>query len=70
MGLYRVIINFIVDKEGNLSNISAENDPGYGTKEEALRVFDKSPNWEPAIQFNKPVSYRAKQQITFRVTKE
>jgi len=70
VGLYRVIINFTVDKEGNLSNISAENDPGYGTKEEALRVFDKSPNWEPAIQYNKPVSYRAKQQIAFRVTKE
>ena len=37
------------------------------SKEEAIRVIQKGPSWIPAIQLNKPVSYRARQQITFVV---
>ena len=66
-GKYTVTIGFIVDKEGNVSDVYSENDPGYGCKEEAIRVIQKGPSWIPAIQLNKPVSYRARQQITFVV---
>jgi protein TonB len=40
-GRYTVVLSFIVDKSGNISEINAENDPGYGTKEEAMRVLKK-----------------------------
>jgi len=45
------------------------NDPGYGTAEEAVRVIKNSPSWIPAVQNNKNVNYRQKQNITFQVSK-
>jgi antitoxin component YwqK of YwqJK toxin-antitoxin module len=70
VGKYAVIVTFIIDKEGRVSNVEAENDPGYGTKEEALRVIAKGPKWEPAIQYNQTVIYRHRQTITFVVSEE
>ena len=67
---YTVIVTFIVDKDGKVSDVKAENDPGYGTKEEAIRVIKKGPNWIPANQNGKLVVYRHKQAITFRVTEQ
>ena len=40
-GRYIVLVSFIVDKEGNLSELKAENDPGFGTKEEALKIIKR-----------------------------
>lgn len=68
--VYTVIVTFIVDKEGKVSDVKAENDPGYGTKEEAIRVIKKGPNWIPANQNGKTVVYRHKQAITFKVTEQ
>lgn len=65
-----MIVTFIVDKDGKVSDVKAENDPGYGTKEEAIRVIKKGPNWIPANQNGKLVVYRHKQAITFRVTEQ
>jgi len=67
-GKYTVILKFSVDEEGNLSNIIAENDPGFGTKEEAIRVLSKSPKWKPATQNGKAIKYNHKQSITFLVS--
>lgn len=64
---YSVIVSFIVNKEGVISDVRAENDPGYGTKAEAIRVIQKGPRWTPAIQNGRNVIYRQKQKITFRV---
>lgn len=69
-GKYTVNLSFIIDKEGKLSEIKAENNPGYGTAEEAVRVMKLSPNWEPAKQNGKPVTYKHKQSITYFVTDE
>ena len=67
MGKYTVAISFRVDEKGNLSDIIAENNPGYGTAEEAVRVIKKSGSWKPAIQNGRTVAFRAKQTITFVV---
>lgn len=67
---YSVIISFIVNKDGIISDVRAENDPGYGTKAEAIRVIQKSTRWTPAIQNGRNVIYRQKQKITFRVSDE
>jgi protein TonB len=64
---YSVIVSFIVNKDGVISDVRAENDPGYGTKAEAIRVIQKGPRWTPAIQNGRNVIYRQKQKITFRV---
>lgn len=66
-GSYTVIVSFLVDKGGNISEVKAENDPGYGTAQEAVRVIRRGPKWEPAEQNGRNVIYRQRQSITFRV---
>ncbi len=66
-GRYTVIISFVVDKQGNLSEIKAENNPGFGSAEEAIRVIKKGPKWIPAEQNGRNVIYRQRQAITFVV---
>lgn len=67
-GNYTVRVQFIVDKDGNVSQVQALNDPKYGTAEEAVRVIKKGPKWKPAIQNGRKVIYQAVQSITFQVT--
>lgn len=69
-GKYTVYVTFIVDKTGVISDVQAENDPGYGTKDEAIKVIKKGPNWKPAVQNGRNVIYRHKQGITFIVSGE
>jgi protein TonB len=69
-GKYTVVVSFIVDKNGGISEVQAENDPGYGTKEEAVRVIKKGPSWKAAVQNGRNVIYRHKQSITFQVSEE
>jgi len=64
---YTVVVSFLVDKNGNISEVKAENDPGYGTAEEAVRVIKKGPAWTPAVQNGRNVIYRQRQSITFQV---
>src|SRR4051794_9405596 len=66
-GAYTVVVSFLVDKDGNISEVKAENDPGFGTATEAVRVISRGPKWIPAVQNGRNVIYRQKQAITFRV---
>lgn len=67
-GRYTVIVSFVVDKDGSISEVTALNDPGFGTAEEAVRVIKKSRQWTPALQNGRNVTYRQKQSITFEVS--
>jgi protein TonB len=69
-GKYTVVVSFIVAKDGKISDVVAENDPGYGTKAEAVRVITRGPSWKPAVQNGRNVIYRHKQSITFMVSEE
>ncbi len=69
-GNYTVTVSFLVDKAGNISEVKALNDPGYGCATEAVRVIQKGPKWQPAIQNGRNVIYRQKQNITFQVTEQ
>ncbi|CAN5641798.1 energy transducer TonB [soil metagenome] len=67
-GRYTVNVSFIVDKDGNVSEIKALSDPGYGIADEAVKVIKRSKQWIPAIQNGRNVTYRQKQSITFVVS--
>lgn len=69
-GDYQVVVSFLVDKNGNVTEVKAETDPGYGTAAEAVRVIQRSGKWVPAIQNGRNVIYRQKQAITFRVNEQ
>src|SRR5258705_7469557 len=49
-GRYSVVIQFVVDREGNVSDIQPLTSHGYGLEAEAVRVLKKAAKWEPAIQ--------------------
>lgn len=68
IGRYSVIVSFVVDREGNVTDVRAENDPGYGTREEAIRVIKNGPKWIPASQNGINVIYRHRQAIVFGVS--
>jgi periplasmic protein TonB len=46
----RVILTFVVEKDGSLTNITAVRDPGNGLGEEAIRVLKLAPHWKPGVQ--------------------
>ena len=52
----RVIVFFIIEKDGTLSNIKVANDPGFGIGAEAIRVLKAiKTKWEPGYMGNQPV---------------
>lgn len=51
----KVIVSFVVEKDGSLTDVKVLKDIGYGTGAEALRVLRKSPRWTPAEQNGKKV---------------
>jgi protein TonB len=62
-----VRVQFVIDREGNISEVHALNDLGYGLAEEAIRIIKKGPKWKPAEQNGRKVIYRHIQAITFRL---
>ncbi len=69
-GTYMVVVLFIVDKSGKISNVKAETNHGYGMEKEVVRVIKKGPNWTPALQNGKIVKAYRRQPITFVVSEE
>ena len=61
-----VVIQFIVAKDGTLSDIQAISGPEL-LKAAALDVFKYSPRWKPAIQDGKKVKSYKKQPIVFKL---
>ena len=49
-GKYEVTAKFIVSKDGTLSDIICENDPGFGICEDVVKFLKKSPKWTPAVK--------------------
>ncbi len=66
-GQYAVKVNFEIDQDGKVINVKALNDPGYGTAEEAMRIFESSPKWTPANQNGVNVRYAQTQEVVFVV---
>lgn len=66
-GRYTVYIQFIVDKEGNVSDMKPLTAHGFGMEQEAIRVLRKATKWKPANQNGRAVKAYRKQPITFVV---
>lgn len=43
----KVIVSFIIEKDGSIGDIKVIKDIGFGTAEEAIRVLQKCPKWIP-----------------------
>jgi protein TonB len=51
----RVFVNFVIDKEGNVTDVKVLRGIGGGCDEEAVRVVKNMPKWSPGKQRGKPV---------------
>jgi TonB-dependent SusC/RagA subfamily outer membrane receptor len=69
-GQYKVVLSFIVSNTGEVRNVEALNDPGYGTAAEAIRMIEKGPKWIPAEQNGNKVNYFVTQTIVFAISKD
>jgi len=69
-GVYRVVVQFVVDVDGNVSDIKALTNHGYGMEQEAIRVLKRATKWEAAYQNNTHVKAYRSQPITFQVEAE
>jgi protein TonB len=69
-GQYTVWVQFIVDKEGNISDVKALTNHGYGMEDEAVKTIKRGPKWVPAQQNGRQVKAYRKQPITFVVQSE
>ena len=66
-GVYTVIGQFIVNKDGSVSDVKALTHFGYGMEEQVINVLKKGPHWLPAIQNGKEVTAYHKIPVTFVV---
>jgi periplasmic protein TonB len=63
----KVFVQFVVDKDGSLSDIKVLKGIGAGCDEEAVRVLKESPKWNPGKQRGRPVRVRMSLPIFFKI---
>jgi len=61
----KVYIQFVVERDGSLTDIKIVRDPGSGTGDEAVRVLKLSPHWKPGVQNGKPVRVQFTLPVNF-----
>ena len=62
-----VVIKFVVEKDGKLSNIQVLQTPDKTLADAAVQVLQKSPKWKPGKQRNKPVRVTYTLPVSFRI---
>jgi periplasmic protein TonB len=63
----RVFVEFVVDKDGSITDVKAIKGIGAGCDEEAVRVVQAQPKWNPGKQRGRPVRVRMVLPIVFRM---
>ena len=63
----RVFINFVIEKDGSVSNVKVLRGIGGGCDEEAVRAVSSLPKWKPGIQKGKPVRVSYQIPILFKL---
>jgi TonB-dependent SusC/RagA subfamily outer membrane receptor len=69
-GTYTILVQFIVDKSGEIRSLKALTKHGHGMEEEVVRAIGKGPKWEPAKQNGHIVNAFHTQPVTFVITEE
>lgn len=64
----RVVVSFVVNPDGNLSNFEVLVSPSDNLAEEALRVVKSMPKWQPGKQRGKAVKVRVNLPVMFKLS--
>ena len=63
----RVIVNFVIEADGSVSNAKVLRGIGGGCDEEALRVVEAMPKWTPGKMQDKPVRVQFYLPVVFKL---
>ena len=63
----RVYVGFIVEPDGSLSDFKVLRGIGHGCDEEALRVAESMPKWQPGMQRGKAVRVQYLIPVNFKL---
>jgi len=66
----RVVVQFVCERDGSLTDIKVVRSIGDGCDEEAIRVVKNSPKWKPGIQNGRPVRVMYSVPINFTLSSE
>ncbi len=62
-----VVVSFVVEKDGSLSNIAIVRDIGGGCSEEVVRIVQSMPNWKPGTLDGQPVRAQFYLPVRFKL---
>lgn len=51
----QIIVSFVVEVDGSLTNIKVLRDLGFGSGDQAVRLLEKSKKWNPGVQNGRSV---------------
>ena len=63
----KVFVEFVIGKDGSITDVRAVKGIGAGCDEEAVRVIQGAPSWSPGKQRGKSVKQRMVLPITFKL---
>lgn len=63
----RVFVEFVINRDGSITDVRAIKGIGAGCDEEAVRVVESAPAWNPGKQRGKPVRQRYVVPIIFKL---
>ncbi|MBR8703663.1 energy transducer TonB [Porphyromonas levii] len=63
----RVMVSFVVEPDGSISNVQIARGVDSNLDKEAIRVVKQMPKWKPGMQTGKPVRARFTLPVQFRL---
>ena len=63
----RVLLSFVIEKDGSMSNIKILQTPDESLSNEAIRIMKLSPKWTPGMQRGQAVRVKYTLPIEFRL---
>lgn len=61
-----VAVRFIVNEDGKVSNVEVYSSTEPELNDAAVQIIKASPDWNPAIQYNRKVKSYHTQPLTFK----
>ena len=66
----RVFVQFVIEKDGSISNVKILRGIGGGCEEAAVEMIKNMPKWKPGKQRGKPVRFLFTLPIKFELPKD
>ena len=63
----RVLVSFVVEKDGSIGDVKVVKGIGGGCDEEAVRVVNTMPKWKPGMDKGKPVRVSYMMPFSFKL---